>query len=133
MRDGFQLGGVMGVEGLYPMMDHELVNLLFTIPSKYKCNNTVPKPLLVKAAGEGLPNAIVCRPKQGFSIPIDKLCREGLKEELDCFVSTGGVGLFDKKEVGKVWHRYLAGEISWMRIWHLFVIDSWCKINKVSI
>lgn len=133
MRDGFQLGCVAGVEGLYPMMDHELVNLLFTIPSKYKCNNTIPKPLLVKAAGEGLPDAIVHRPKQGFAIPIDKLCREGLKEELDCFVSTGGIGLFDKKEVGKVWYRYLAGEISWMRIWHLFVIDFWCRKNKVSI
>lgn len=133
MRDGFQLGGAVGVEGLYPMMDHTLVELLFTIPSRYKCDKSVSKPLLVNAAGDGLPDAVVHRPKQGFSIPIDKYCREGLKDELDWFVRTGGTGLFNQNEIAKVWQRYLAGKISWMRIWHLFVIDSWCRLNKVYL
>ena len=133
MRDGFQLGEAVGVAGRYPLMDATLAELLFTIPGAWKCDPHISKPLLVKAAGKGMPEEIVHRPKQGFALPFDKYCREGLKEELESFVRTGGTGLFKKTEVESVWNRYLAGQISWMRIWHLFVIDYWLAQNKIEM
>ncbi len=131
MRDGFQLGEAVGVAGRYPLMDASLAKLLFTIPGAWKCDSEISKPLLVKAAGTGLPDEIVHRPKQGFSLPFDKYCREGLKDELESFVRTGGTGVFKKTEVESVWNRYLAKDISWMRIWHLFMIDYWLAQNKI--
>ena len=131
MRDGFQLGEAVGLAGRYPMMDASLAQLLFTIPGEWKCDPQVSKPLLVKAAGAGLPDEIVHRPKQGFSLPFDKYCRAGLKEELELFVRTGGTGLFKQPEIAVIWQRYLAGKVSWMRIWHLFVVDDWCRRNGV--
>ncbi len=132
MRDGFQLGEAVGLAGRYPLMDATLAELLFTIPGAWKCDPQVSKPLLVKAAGAGLPDEIVHRPKQGFSLPLDKYCREGLKEELESFVRTGGTGLFKQAEIASIWQRYLSGQVSWMRIWHLFVVDDWCRRNKIE-
>ena len=132
MRDGFQLGEAVGLAGRYPLMDATLAELLFTIPGAWKCDPQVSKPLLVKAAGAGLPDEIVHRPKQGFSLPLDKYCREGLKEELESFVRTGGTGLFKQPEIASIWQRYLSGQVSWMRIWHLFVVDDWCRRNKIE-
>lgn len=132
MRDGFQLGDAVGLAGRYPLMDASLAELLFTIPGAWKCDPKVSKPLLVKAAGEGIPDEVVHRPKQGFAIPLDKYCREGLKDELESFVRTGGTGVFRKAEVESVWNRYLSKEISWMRIWHLFVIDHWLAQNEIA-
>ncbi len=132
MRDGFQLGEAVGLAGRYPLMDLSLAELLFTIPGAWKCDSNVSKPLLVKAAGAGLPDEIVHRPKQGFSLPLDTYCREGLKDELESFVRTGGTGLFKQNEISSIWRRYLAGEVSWMRIWHLFVVDDWCRRNKIE-
>jgi asparagine synthase (glutamine-hydrolysing) len=131
MRDGFQLGEAVGLAGRYPLMDASLAQLLFTIPGEWKCDPQVSKPLLVKAAGAGLPDEIVHRPKQGFSLPFDKYCRAGLKDELEAFVRTGGTGLFKQAEIAAIWQRYLAGKVSWMRIWHLFVVDDWCRRNGV--
>ena len=133
MRDGFQLGEAVGVAGRYPLMDATLAELLFTIPGAWKCDSRISKPLLVKAAGKGMPEEVVHRPKQGFALPFDKYCREGLKGELEAFVRTGGTGLFKKAEIESVWNRYLAGQVSWMRIWHLFVIDYWLAQNKIEV
>ena len=132
MRDGFQLGDAVGLAGRYPLMDASLAELLFTIPGAWKCDSNVSKPLLVKAAGTGLPDEIVHRPKQGFSLPFDKYCRAGLKDELEAFVRTGGTGLFKQSEIAAIWQRYLSGKVSWMRIWHLFVVDDWCRRNGVA-
>ena len=132
MRDGFQLGEAVGLAGRYPLMDATLAELLFTIPGAWKCDPNVSKPLLVKAAGAGLPDEIVHRPKQGFALPLDKYCREGLKDELEAFVRTGGTGLFKQPEIASIWQRYLSGQVSWMRIWHLFVVDEWCRRNKIE-
>lgn len=132
MRDGFQLGDAVGLAGRYPLMDASLAELLFTIPGAWKCDPQVSKPLLVGAAGRGLPDEIIHRPKQGFALPLDKYCRAGLKDELEAFVRTGGTGLFKQAEVASIWQRYLAGKVSWMRIWHLFVVDDWCRRHHVS-
>ena len=133
MRDGFQLGEAVGLAGRYPLMDASLAELLLTIPGAWKCDPQVSKPLLVKAAGTGLPEEIVYRPKQGFALPLDKYCRAGLKDELEAFVRTGGTGLFKQSEIASIWQRYLAGKVSWMRIWHLFVVDDWCRRNTIEI
>ncbi len=114
-------------------MDASLAELLFTIPGAWKCALQVSKPLLVRAAGTGLPDEIIHRPKQGFALPLDKYCRAGLKYELEEFVHTGGTGLFKQPEIASIWRRYLAGTVSWMRIWHLFVVDDWCRRNRVDL
>ena len=125
------VGDAVGLAGRYPLMDASLAELLFTIPGVWKCDPQISKPLLIKAAGNGLPDEIIHRPKQGFSLPFDKYCRAGLKDELEAFVRTGGTGLFKQSEIASIWRRYLAGKVSWMRIWHLFVMDDWCRRNEV--
>lgn len=132
-RDGIQTSAPFGLEILAPLMDEELVTLMMTIAGKYKCNASISKPLLVAAAGEGLPMECVKRKKQGFALPFDRYFREGLKEQLEHFVFKGGTGLFNQPEIERIWKLYLAGKTSWMRVWQPFVLDWWIRKNKVEL
>lgn len=133
LRDGIQTSAPFGLEIKAPLMDDELVRLVMALPGSAKCDPKISKPLLVRAAGKGLPEECVFRKKQGFALPFDKYFREGLKGELESFVKEGGCGLFDAAEVRKIWTGYLAGRISWMRIWQVFVLDWWIRKNKIEL
>lgn len=53
-----------------PFLDHDLVNILLSLPSDYKFKPGVPKPLLVEAMGKRLPREILQTPKRGFELPL---------------------------------------------------------------
>ena len=53
-----------------PLMDHELVEWLATLPSSLKIRHGESKYLLKKAMEPHLPADIMYRPKMGFSVPL---------------------------------------------------------------
>jgi asparagine synthase (glutamine-hydrolysing) len=59
-----------------PFLDHELVNLLLSLPSAYKFKKGMSKPLLVDAMGMRLPREILHAPKRGFELPIAQWLQE---------------------------------------------------------
>lgn len=63
------------LEGRVPFLDHHLVNLVYNLPLKYKVNGSNYKPLLKQAMKDKLPDRILKRKKQGFSLPIDRWFR----------------------------------------------------------
>lgn len=132
VRDGVQTAAPFGLEIRTPLMDRDVVSLMMTIPGALKCSDVLSKPLLVGAAGDGIPMDCVTRPKQGFALPFDRFFREGLKDQLAAFVDSGGCGIFVRDEVRRVWNGYLSGKIPWARLWQLFVLDYWLTKNKVT-
>ena len=59
-----------GVEGREPMLDHELVEMAFSIPLEYKNQHRSGKHVLREILDKHIPMSVFERPKQGFSIPI---------------------------------------------------------------
>ena len=132
VRDGWNMARAHGIEVRSPLLDPELVDLVLGIPGTEKLGS-IPKHLLVEAAGEGLPMACVTRPKKGFSLPFNIYFREALKDEMDAFLSGELWDGLDKRTIQKLWKDYEAGKVWWTRIWGLFVLSYWIKKNGMNL
>ena len=65
-----------------PLMDHELVEWLATLPSSLKIRGQEGKYLLKKAMEPLLPADILYRPKMGFAVPLARWFRGPLKQRV---------------------------------------------------
>jgi asparagine synthase (glutamine-hydrolysing) len=65
-----------------PLMDHELVEWLATLPSSLKVRGQEGKFLLKKAMEPRLPHDILYRPKMGFAVPLARWFRGPLKQRV---------------------------------------------------
>ena len=65
-----------------PLMDHELVEWLATLPSNLKVRGQEGKFLLKKAMEPQLPADVLYRPKMGFSVPLARWFRGPLKQRV---------------------------------------------------
>ena len=69
LRDADVMGMANSVEIRVPFLDDDLLKLVMSVSSKVKYEGNGPKPLLVNAYMDELPQAIWKRPKMGFSFP----------------------------------------------------------------
>ena len=65
-----------------PLMDHQLVEWLATLPSSLKVRGQEGKYLLKKALEPMLPNDVLYRPKMGFAVPLERWFRGPLKQRV---------------------------------------------------
>ena len=65
-----------------PLMDHQLVEWLATLPSSLKLRGGEGKWLLKKAMEPHLPHDILYRPKMGFAVPLARWFRGPLRERV---------------------------------------------------
>ena len=82
-------------------MDHKFVEFVATIPSKYKLNGYQKKYVLIEALKGIVPDQILRRRKQGFSIPLANWLRGPLRELSRSYLSVSSIkeaGFFDPKQ-----------------------------------
>jgi asparagine synthase (glutamine-hydrolysing) len=65
-----------------PLMDHELVEWMASLPSSLKIRGQEGKYLLKKAMEPQLPDSILYRPKMGFAVPLARWFRGPLRQRL---------------------------------------------------
>ncbi len=65
-----------------PLMDHELVEWMATLPNALKIQGQEGKFLLKKSMEPHLPNEVLYRPKMGFSVPLARWFRGPLRERV---------------------------------------------------
>jgi len=133
LRDGHQTASVHGLDVRTPLLDRELAETLFAVPGAMKLCPEYLKPLLVHAAGDGLPMECVIRKKQGFSLPFQRYFTGDLKEMIDDFLEGKDLLLFEPAAVRKLGKLYRAGRVNWSRVWTLFVAERWCRENGVGV
>jgi asparagine synthase (glutamine-hydrolysing) len=63
-----------------PFLDHRVVEFSATLPGSWKLKGFETKAIFRKALEGWLPDRIVHRGKQGYSLPIKNLLREGMKD-----------------------------------------------------
>ncbi|MBA4395202.1 MAG: hypothetical protein C0407_16755, partial [Desulfobacca sp.] len=63
-----------------PFLDHRFVEFTTTLPGNWKLNGFQTKAIFRKALKGLLPDKIVYRGKQGYSLPVKNWLREGLKD-----------------------------------------------------
>jgi asparagine synthase (glutamine-hydrolysing) len=116
-----------------PLLDHELVELAFQIPDRYKLHGRIAKWPLKQIMREQLPSETLTRRKQGFGPPL----KHWFKGDLGTFAGeilrqSRGVelGLFREEALERmidfgVRRRQIPGR----RVWQLLVLDLWLRAN----
>jgi asparagine synthase (glutamine-hydrolysing) len=128
LRDTDQMSMAHALEVRVPLIDHLLVEYLFTLPGHLKVDKRQPKPLLTRSLGDAIPEECVIRPKRGFVLPFEKWFRESLREEMcEAFQSARGGRAWplDGPAMSTLWGDFRKEKVSWARVWSLFTLQKW--------
>ena len=118
------------LEARSPLLDHELMEFAASIPAHLKVRGREKKWILREALREWLPDDILDRPKQGFSVPIG----HWLRNELQRFrprraarpASSIARGYFRPEAVESMLDRHAAGADEETKpLWALFMLELW--------
>ena len=117
------------LEARAPLLDPELVELAFRIPSRLKVHRGETKVLLKRVAARHIPRDCVYRAKQGFSIPIKQWLGTAfrpLMEELLAPARLRAEGLFRPQTVERLKLEHLEGRANHSHLlWSLLVFHDW--------
>ncbi len=114
-----------------PLMDHELVEWMATLPSSLKIRNGEQKFLLKKAMEPYLPNEIMYRPKMGFSIPLAQWFRGPLAGRVRTALlgdRLADTGWFDRDTMKRIVEQHQSGVRDHSTpIWTILMFDAFLK------
>jgi asparagine synthase (glutamine-hydrolysing) len=88
-----------------PLMDHELVEWLGTLPSHLKIRGGESKFMLKKSMEAKLPHDVLYRPKMGFSVPLARWFRGPLRDRVRASLLGGQLadsGIFEQATIKRL-------------------------------
>ena len=135
LRDTDQMSMAHALEVRVPLLDPDLVSLVFALPGALKIGGGTPKPLLVGALGDRLPHESVNRPKRGFELPFEHWLRGPLHGEMArafAPASDAEAWPFRAGALRALWARHEAERVGWARIWTLYVVRDWLARHPLS-
>lgn len=117
------------LEARSPLLDHELMEFAASIPADLKVRGGQKKWIFREALRGWLPDEILDRPKQGFSIPVSDWFRAELRDEVREVLldeRTLARGYFRPAAVHNLLARQAAGvDTASKRVWALFMLEQW--------
>ena len=118
-----------GLEARSPFLDHELMQLAASIPASLKVRRSQKKWILREAFRGRLPDDILDRPKQGFTVPMSSWLRTDLRSwarDILLDRETLARGYFEPGYVAGLLDRHDAGaDGDDRRIWALLMLELW--------
>jgi len=124
-------GMQVSLESRIPLLDHRLVEFVWSLPTEFRANAGISKKILSDIACRHVPRQIIERPKKGFGIPIANWLRGPLRDWAEELLDEDTLkidGLIDTHRVLRVWDAFLAGD-DYMGdlIWSVLMFQSWYK------
>ena len=115
-----------------PLVDHELVEFCSRLPVAMKVRHQTGKYLLKRLAERYMPEHLVYRPKQGFSIPVDSWLRGPLLPYVRDHLLDGDlVAPLDPQTVSRTLDEFIQGRNHHAyRIWLLLIFTVWREISR---
>jgi len=121
----------VSLEARVPFLDHEVVEFAARIPSSLKLRGFSRKYILKKAVGHLIPQKVLTRGKEGFSIPMKNWLREELKPMMMDFLSAARLrrqGWFNQEYIARLAKEHLQEQANHShRLWPLIVFQMWCE------
>ena len=109
-----------------PFLDHEFVEMMVKIPSRWKLNGRNSKKILKDAFSDLIPPEFFDRPKKGFSMPIGRWIREKWKSEFEEVLSTCMPPFFDRDYIKRLLEAHcLRKKDHSNQLWALYVLGLW--------
>lgn len=117
------------LEARVPLLDHRLVELALNLPAAMKIKGRQTKRILRMAMQSRLPQTVLTRPKEGFSIPMRHWIRHEMKPMMTDLLSPALVkrrGYFDPTTVTRWMNEHLEKRADHShRLWGLMVFELW--------
>ncbi len=117
------------LEARVPLLDYKMVEFAFSLPSHFKVRGSVTKWFFKKAMEGILPDEIIYRRKEGFSIPIKNWLKDELKDLMMEYLSEKRVkeaGFFNYTYIKKLIDEHLnAKQNHAHRLWALILFSLW--------
>jgi asparagine synthase (glutamine-hydrolysing) len=114
-----------------PLMDHELIEWLATLPSDLKLRGMEGKFVLKKSMEPYLPNDVLYRPKMGFAVPLARWFRGPLKQRVrDSLLGArlADTGLFNQSYLKHLVDDHQAGIKDYSAsIWSLLMFEAFLR------
>ena len=114
-----------------PLMDHELVEWLASLPSSLKVRGQEGKVLLKKAMEPMLPRDVLYRPKMGFAVPLARWFRGPLKSRIRDAVlgpRLAATGWFDRSCLERLIDAHQTGARDYSAaLWTLLMFEAFLR------
>jgi asparagine synthase (glutamine-hydrolysing) len=113
-----------------PILDHQFMELVASIPSDLKLRGRTGKYIFKKAMEPLLPQDILYRSKQGFAIPLNRWFRQELKElGYELVVASNKDGILDGNYLSKIWKQHQAGTFDRSAyLWTVLMFRKWQQV-----
>lgn len=119
----------VSLEARVPLLDFRIVEFAVNLPPQMKLYRGETKRILRRAMARRLPEMVLNKPKQGFSIPLKNWLRGPLRPMLTDLLSVDQIrqrGYFDAITVQKWVTEHLDGSANHShRLWALMVFELW--------
>lgn len=119
----------VSLEARVPLLDYRIVEFAVNLPENFKISQGETKRIFKAAMSQRLPNEVLHKPKQGFSIPLKHWLRDSLKPMMLDLLSPEKVrqrGYFDEECVADWVKQHLDGVQNHShRLWALMVFEIW--------
>ena len=116
-----------------PFLDHRVVELAWKIPFNFKYHQGVGKQPLREILYQYVPQKLLERPKQGFSIPLGDWLRNELRPWAEALLDEQRLkqeGFFNPQPIRQKWSEHLAGQRNWEHsLWIILMFQLWLENN----
>jgi asparagine synthase (glutamine-hydrolysing) len=130
LRDTDVMSMAHSLEVRVPFVDHKVVEFVCGLPLGWQTRWGFPKRLLVESVKDLLPAALLGRPKQGFSFPLEHWMRGALAPVVRDTLSPDAVrarGWLDPAEVDGLVREFFEGRRPYTVIWSLVMLELWAR------
>jgi asparagine synthase (glutamine-hydrolysing) len=114
-----------------PFLDHKLVEAAWKLPDQQLFNKKTGKFILRELLSTYLPKKLFERPKQGFTIPIDKWLRNDLKDWAEDLLSPSKLkfyGFLDENAVISIWNEHQTEQYNHgHKLWTILMFQLWLE------
>ncbi len=121
----------VSLEARAPLLDTRIYDYVWRLPLEAKIKDGQGKWLLRQVLQRHVPQELFDRPKQGFSVPIDKWLREELKDWAEDLLDERelkAAGLLDYRVITKMWQEHKKGRGNHAeRLWCVLMFQSWYR------
>lgn len=133
------------IEARVPLLDHRIVEFALNLPPHLKINSGQTKVILRKVVESRLPEVILNKPKEGFSIPLKHWLRGPLHPLMMDLLSPDTIkrrsyfnpqcvsGWIDQHQSGKANHSHRLWALMVFELWHRQVLDNVNVAEKEAI
>ena len=127
----------VGLEARAPLLDQRVLELAWSLPSAYLFNGGPGKLVLRDLLARYVPQALIDRPKRGFSVPIKEWLVGPLRDWAEDLISEKTLteqGIFDVASIRDVWHQHLYGWANHSElIWSVLMFQAWWRAQASDL